>query len=77
LGVGALVAQALQCSVDAFDFAQPSLGRGAFPTFDQVGLQVVESRQHLGVDVELGAAQAGLTEMILMWFSEHDSQSGD
>lgn len=58
--VGPLVAQALEGPVDPLDLAQPAPGLGACPPLLQVGLQLVQTGQHLRVDMQLGAPQAGV-----------------
>jgi len=43
--------------VDALDFTEPCLLLGAASSGQQIGLDLVEAGQHLGVDAEHGAAQ--------------------
>jgi hypothetical protein len=59
-GVGALIAQALESTVDALDLAQPALGQGAFPPLLQGGLQFVQAGQRLRVNVQLRTPQASV-----------------
>ncbi|WP_253787880.1 hypothetical protein [Nocardia amikacinitolerans] len=60
LCVRSFVAEAGQSAIDAFDLAQPALGRGpAFAIFE-IGFELVEAGQHCRVDVELATAQAGV-----------------
>ena len=60
LHLGSLAAQERQGEVDPFDFAEPVLSVGAVSAFEKAGFDVVEAREHLGVDVEHGAADAGV-----------------
>jgi hypothetical protein len=77
LGVALLLGEVFEGQVDAFDLAEPVLGLGAGPTLEQVGLDDVEAGQCVGLDLQPGAAQAGLTEMISMSFSGVWVDGGD
>jgi hypothetical protein len=58
--LGALVPQEAKGEVDAFQLAEPTLGLGAGPPGEQVDLQFLEPGQHLGVDAQHRAADAGV-----------------
>src|SRR5690606_38130548 len=60
LGLRTLSAQEGKGEVDALDLALPALGDRPLATLDQVLLQFVETGQHLGVDVQHRAADAGV-----------------
>ena len=60
LGVSEFVAKVGQGEVDAFDFAEPALVLGALAAVLKVGFDVGEPGDHLEVDVEHGAADAGV-----------------
>lgn len=49
LGVCSLVPQEGQCEIESLDLAVPSLGLSAFPAGEQVGFDLIEPGQHLGV----------------------------
>jgi hypothetical protein len=55
-----LVREKYQDQVDAFDLAEPLLRLGALTSGDKIGLQLGQSRQHLGVDLEHRTAEAGV-----------------
>jgi hypothetical protein len=59
-GSDALVAEERQCEVDAFDLAEPAFGLGSLETVEEIGLELAQAGEHLGVDVEHGAADAGV-----------------
>src|SRR5271154_6819671 len=46
--------------VDAFDLAEPPLGLCPCPAGQEVGLNLVEPGQHLRVDADHGASEAGV-----------------
>ncbi|MFC9982083.1 hypothetical protein [Gordonia sp. NPDC127522] len=52
LHFGSLAAQKRQGEVNPFDFADPVLGVGAVSSLEKAGFDVVEAREHLGVDVD-------------------------
>lgn len=60
LHFGSFAAHERQGEVDPFDFAEPVLGVGAVSSLEKAGFDVVEAWQHFGVDVEHGAADAGV-----------------
>ena len=57
---GSLAAKEREGEVDPFDFTEPVLGVGTASSLEQAGLDVIEAGQHRGVDVEHGAADAGV-----------------
>jgi hypothetical protein len=59
-----------QREVKAFQFAEPALGRGANTAVEQVGFKFVEAGQHVWVDAQHRAAQAGFAAP---WKSAHRS----
>ncbi|MDF2261548.1 hypothetical protein, partial [Streptantibioticus ferralitis] len=50
--------------VDALDLTEPSLLLGTGPASQEIGLDLVEARQHVGVDVEHGTSQTSFSELI-------------
>ena len=59
LGVRSLVPQEGQREVESLDLTAPSLGLGAFPAGEQVGFDLIQPGQHLGVYLQDGASDAG------------------
>ena len=60
LGLIALGAEKGESEVGAFDLADPALGFGVCSAGEEVGLQLREAGQHLGIDVQHRAADAGV-----------------
>lgn len=60
LGLVALGAEEGEGEIDAFDLTDPALGFGACSAVEEIGFELREAVQHLGVDVEHRAADAGV-----------------
>ncbi|WP_185148977.1 hypothetical protein [Streptomyces sp. Ag109_O5-1] len=63
-GFVSLGSQEGEGQVDAFDLAAPAFGFGTGPVVDEDRFEVVESADHLRADLEHGAADAPLTELV-------------
>ncbi|WP_030988902.1 hypothetical protein [Streptomyces sp. NRRL WC-3744] len=61
LGLVALRAQEGEGEVDALDLTDPAFGLGLRPALQEVGFQLGEPGEHLGIDVEHRAADAGVS----------------
>lgn len=64
-GLLALAAQEGEGEVEAVDLTSPALGFGLCPSLEKVDFQLGESGEHLGVDVEHRAADAGFSQPVL------------
>ncbi|MFB7468036.1 hypothetical protein ACFCZ1_31875 [Streptomyces sp. NPDC056224] len=49
--------------VDPLDLFEPALLFGTGPAIQEIGLDLVEARQHHGVDVEHGTSQTSFSEL--------------
>lgn len=61
----------VEAGLEALDFAEPAVEIGFGDAVAQVRDDLDQAWAGAGVDAEAGAADAGLTEMILQWLSEH------
>jgi hypothetical protein len=59
-GLISLLAQELQGEIEPVYFAEPPLLLSARPAIEQVGLELVETGQHLRVDLQHRAPDAGV-----------------
>jgi hypothetical protein len=55
-----LASKMVKGQVEAFEFTEPALLLGACAALGQVELELVEPEEHLRVDVQAGAADAGV-----------------
>lgn len=60
LRVGAFLFEELECEVDALKFAQPTLILCKLTAGDEIGIDLVETFDHARVNLEHGAADAGV-----------------
>jgi DNA mismatch repair protein MutH len=60
IGLTALAAEEVQGQIDAVDLAEPPFCLGSGTAGLQVDFDLVQAREHVGVDVQDGAAQAGV-----------------
>lgn len=60
LRLAALLSQQPEREVESFDLAEPALGGRVPPPVFEIGFELVKSEGHLWVDVEHGAADAGV-----------------
>ncbi|WP_157187543.1 hypothetical protein [Nocardia vinacea] len=61
-----------QCEIDSLDLAESSFSLGSFTSANEVVFDLGQSREHLRVDIEHGAPDAGFSELriirILLWW---------